>query len=149
MTTLYELRTKLPFWWLQNIGLLHIQVFIWDCWQHSHLCTEISGISSLKSTSSSFKLIRLSEDFHNELNNTIYSIVSNKCLYWFDFDVLHWLIVDIAAHKNGQTLPLIKPYTGPKLPPDRYCLSAMNYQLRTNKKPNLSYTVHNLPGNVL
>ncbi|XP_067944314.1 transcription initiation factor TFIID subunit 9-like [Watersipora subatra] len=53
------------------------------------------------------------------------------------------LLLDIASHRNSQSLPVIKPYTGPKLPPDRYCLSSMNYQLKTHRKPTLSYT---LPG---
>lgn len=48
---------------------------------------------------------------------------------------------DIASHRNSQSLPIIKPYTGPKLPPDRYCLSAMNYQLKARPKPQLSYTM--------
>lgn len=44
------------------------------------------------------------------------------------------LLLDISRQKNGQSLPLIKPYTGPRLPPDRYCLSAPNYKLVSNKK---------------
>ncbi|XP_060590193.1 transcription initiation factor TFIID subunit 9B-like [Ruditapes philippinarum] len=44
------------------------------------------------------------------------------------------LLLEIARHKNSQSLPLIKPYTGPRLPPDRYCLSAPNYKLVSNKK---------------
>ncbi|KAF6033810.1 TAF9B [Bugula neritina] len=51
------------------------------------------------------------------------------------------LLLDVATHRNSQSLPLIKPYTGPKLPPDRYCLSAMNYQLRNSKRQVLSYNV--------
>ena len=41
--------------------------------------------------------------------------------------------------KNSQPLPLIKPYTGPKLPPDRYCLSSANYRLKSLKKVSDSY----------
>ncbi|NXM75823.1 TAF9 factor, partial [Serilophus lunatus] len=39
-------------------------------------------------------------------------------------------LLDIARHKNQAPLPLIKPYSGPRLPPDRYCLTAPNYRLR-------------------
>uniref|UniRef100_A0ACB8EXL7 Transcription initiation factor TFIID subunit 9 n=2 Tax=Sphaerodactylus townsendi TaxID=933632 RepID=A0ACB8EXL7_9SAUR len=31
-------------------------------------------------------------------------------------------------------LPLIKPYSGPRLPPDRYCLTAPNYKLKSLQK---------------
>lgn len=48
------------------------------------------------------------------------------------------LLMDVAKHKNNNPLPLIKPYTGPKLPPDRYCLNQPNYRLRTSKKPKLT-----------
>jgi len=44
------------------------------------------------------------------------------------------LLMDVARHKNSVPLPLIKPFTGPKLPPDRYCLTAPNYRLRSQKK---------------
>ncbi len=42
--------------------------------------------------------------------------------------------MDVARHRNNSALPVIKPYTGPKLPPDRYCLSQSNYKLKTLKK---------------
>ena len=42
--------------------------------------------------------------------------------------------MDVARHKNSVPLPLIKPFTGPKLPPDRYCLMAPNYRLKSQKK---------------
>jgi len=45
------------------------------------------------------------------------------------------LLMEIARQKNSQPLPLIKPYQGPRLPPDRYCLSQPNYKLKTQKKP--------------
>ncbi|GFO35864.1 transcription initiation factor tfiid subunit 9 [Plakobranchus ocellatus] len=45
------------------------------------------------------------------------------------------LLLEVARQKNSQPLPLIKPYSGPRLPPDRYCLTAPNYKLRTLKKP--------------
>ncbi|XP_067668705.1 transcription initiation factor TFIID subunit 9B-like [Haliotis asinina] len=47
------------------------------------------------------------------------------------------LLMEIARHKNSQQLPLIKPYSLPRLPPDRYCLSAPNYRLRTLKKSRI------------
>jgi transcription initiation factor TFIID subunit 9 len=45
------------------------------------------------------------------------------------------LLLDIARHKNATPLPLIKPFTGPRLPPDRYCLTTPNFRLRPYKKP--------------
>ncbi|XP_016366515.1 transcription initiation factor TFIID subunit 9-like [Sinocyclocheilus rhinocerous] len=43
-------------------------------------------------------------------------------------------LLDIARQKNQTPLPLIKPYTGPRLPPDRYCLTAPNYRLKFLQK---------------
>uniref|UniRef100_A0A8C1HJC0 TAF9 RNA polymerase II, TATA box binding protein (TBP)-associated factor n=1 Tax=Cyprinus carpio carpio TaxID=630221 RepID=A0A8C1HJC0_CYPCA len=43
-------------------------------------------------------------------------------------------LLDIARQKNQTPLPLIKPYTGPRLPPDRYCLTAPNYRLKSLQK---------------
>ncbi|NP_001090516.1 TATA-box binding protein associated factor 9b S homeolog [Xenopus laevis] len=43
-------------------------------------------------------------------------------------------LLDIARQKNQTPLPLIKPYAGPRLPPDRYCLTAPNYRLKTVQK---------------
>lgn len=43
--------------------------------------------------------------------------------------VLQFLL-EVARQKNQTPLPLIKPYTGPRLPPDRYCLTAPNYRLK-------------------
>ncbi|XP_013074494.2 transcription initiation factor TFIID subunit 9-like [Biomphalaria glabrata] len=45
------------------------------------------------------------------------------------------LLMEIARQKNCQPLPLVKSYIGPRLPPDRYCLTAPNYKLKTIKKP--------------
>lgn len=42
--------------------------------------------------------------------------------------------MDIARQKNQTPLPLIKPYSGPRLPPDRYCLTAPNYRLKSLQK---------------
>ncbi|XP_064638916.1 transcription initiation factor TFIID subunit 9-like [Lineus longissimus] len=49
------------------------------------------------------------------------------------------LLMEVARHKNSQSLPLIKKYTGPRLPPDRYCLSSTNYRMKS-KKPRLHIT---------
>ncbi|XP_069468992.1 transcription initiation factor TFIID subunit 9B isoform X3 [Ambystoma mexicanum] len=43
-------------------------------------------------------------------------------------------LLDIARQKNQTPLPLIKPYAGPRLPPDRYCLTAPNYRLKCLQK---------------
>ncbi|KAK5858159.1 hypothetical protein PBY51_002323 [Eleginops maclovinus] len=43
-------------------------------------------------------------------------------------------LLEVARQKNQTPLPLIKPYTGPRLPPDRYCLTAPNYRLKTVQK---------------
>ncbi|NXG17653.1 TAF9 factor, partial [Grallaria varia] len=43
-------------------------------------------------------------------------------------------LLDIARQKNQTPLPLIKPYAGPRLPPDRYCLTAPNYRLKALQK---------------
>ncbi|XP_077053031.1 transcription initiation factor TFIID subunit 9 [Siphateles boraxobius] len=49
-------------------------------------------------------------------------------------------LLDIARQKNQTPLPLIKPYTGPRLPPDRYCLTAPNYRLKSLQKKVSSST---------
>ncbi|KAM9788660.1 transcription initiation factor TFIID subunit 9 [Neosynchiropus ocellatus] len=43
-------------------------------------------------------------------------------------------LLEVARQKNQTPLPLIKPYSGPRLPPDRYCLTAPNYRLKTVQK---------------
>lgn len=43
-------------------------------------------------------------------------------------------LLEVARQKNLMPLPLIKPYTGPRLPPDRYCLTAPNYRLKSIQK---------------
>ncbi|XP_051534247.1 transcription initiation factor TFIID subunit 9-like [Myxocyprinus asiaticus] len=43
-------------------------------------------------------------------------------------------LLEISRQKNTTPLPLIKPYTGPRLPPDRYCLTAPNYRLKSLQK---------------
>ncbi|XP_053556173.1 transcription initiation factor TFIID subunit 9 isoform X1 [Bombina bombina] len=49
-------------------------------------------------------------------------------------------LLDIARQKNQTPLPLIKPYAGPRLPPDRYCLTAPNYRLKSIQKKISSST---------
>ncbi|XP_069842995.1 transcription initiation factor TFIID subunit 9-like [Dendropsophus ebraccatus] len=43
-------------------------------------------------------------------------------------------LLEISRQKNQTPLPLIKPYAGPRLPPDRYCLTAPNYRLKNIQK---------------
>ncbi|XP_028611159.1 transcription initiation factor TFIID subunit 9-like [Grammomys surdaster] len=43
-------------------------------------------------------------------------------------------LLDIARQRNQTPLPLIKSYSGPRLPPDRYCLTASNYRLKSLQK---------------
>ncbi|KAK7097042.1 hypothetical protein V1264_004078 [Littorina saxatilis] len=45
------------------------------------------------------------------------------------------MLQEIARQKNSQPLPAIKPYGGPRLLPDRYCLTAINFRLKSAKKP--------------
>ncbi|XP_069104103.1 transcription initiation factor TFIID subunit 9B-like isoform X1 [Argopecten irradians] len=64
------------------------------------------------------------------------------------------LLMEIAKHKNSQVLPLIKPYTGLRLPPDRYCLSAPNYKMaghRVSKKhqSRIQIGMNQIPGGSL
>ncbi|NWV52833.1 TAF9 factor, partial [Daphoenositta chrysoptera] len=51
-----------------------------------------------------------------------------------DVSVSPQFLLDIARQKNQTPLPLIKPYSGPRLPPDRYCLTAPNYRLKSLQK---------------
>jgi len=44
------------------------------------------------------------------------------------------LLLDLARTRNANPLPAIKAQCGIRLPPDRYCLSACNYRLKTTKK---------------
>ncbi|GAB6018900.1 hypothetical protein CHUAL_000557 [Chamberlinius hualienensis] len=50
------------------------------------------------------------------------------------------ILIDISKQRNNIPLPLIKPHCGPRLPPDRYCLSACNYRLKASKR-----TIKGLP----
>lgn len=40
------------------------------------------------------------------------------------------VLLEVAKQKNIQPLPMIKPHSGVRLPPDRHCLLAANYKLR-------------------
>ena len=51
------------------------------------------------------------------------------------------MLQEIARQKNSQPLPSIKPYGGPRLLPDRYCLTAPNFRLRSSKKVIFSITI--------
>lgn len=48
-------------------------------------------------------------------------------------------LVDLAKQKNSTTLPTLKNYTGARLPPDRYCLTSMNYRLKDKPVQKKSY----------
>ncbi|KAL5005183.1 hypothetical protein ScPMuIL_018639 [Solemya velum] len=39
------------------------------------------------------------------------------------------MLMEIARQKNSQALPLIKPYSVPRLPPDRNCITSTNFKL--------------------
>lgn len=45
------------------------------------------------------------------------------------------LLLELARGRNIAPLPLIKPHCGLRLPPDRYCLIAANYKLKTQPPP--------------
>ena len=45
-----------------------------------------------------------------------------------------FFLLDIARQRNQTPLPLIKPYSGPRLPPDSYCLTAPNYRPKSLPK---------------
>lgn len=47
------------------------------------------------------------------------------------------LLMEIARQKNSTPLPLIKANAGPRLPPDRYSLTACNYRFKSAKKPRI------------
>nr|CAB3266802.1 transcription initiation factor TFIID subunit 9B-like [Phallusia mammillata] len=40
-------------------------------------------------------------------------------------------LVDVARQKNTTALPSLKTFSGARLPPDRYCLSSVNYRLKS------------------
>ncbi|KAK6644524.1 hypothetical protein RUM43_000791 [Polyplax serrata] len=45
------------------------------------------------------------------------------------------MLLEVARNKNSVPLPQIRPHCGIRLPPDRYCMTACNYELKSNKKP--------------
>lgn len=47
------------------------------------------------------------------------------------------LLMEIARQKNSTPLPLIKANAGPRLPPDRYSLTACNYRFKPARKPRI------------
>ena len=44
------------------------------------------------------------------------------------------LLLDIARNKNSQSLPLIKPNAGTRLPPDRHSLISCNFKLKSTNQ---------------
>lgn len=51
------------------------------------------------------------------------------------------IVMECARNKNNSPLPLVKPHCGLRLPPDRHCLAACNYTLKSSnqrKKTNYS-----------
>ena len=44
-------------------------------------------------------------------------------------------LIEVAREKNSAPLPLIPEKFGPRLPPERYCLTANNYKLKERHKP--------------
>ncbi|XP_064394746.1 transcription initiation factor TFIID subunit 9-like [Halichondria panicea] len=43
-------------------------------------------------------------------------------------------LIEVARKKNSTPLPLIPEKFGPRLPPERYCLTANNYKLKEKQK---------------
>jgi histone H3/H4 len=43
-------------------------------------------------------------------------------------------LLEVARAKNTSTLPIPKPTSGLRLPPDRHCLTSCNYRLKHNNK---------------
>lgn len=52
-------------------------------------------------------------------------------------------VLECARNKNSTPLPLIKPHCGLRLPPDRHCLAACNYTLKSSsqKKQKNNFTM--------
>lgn len=55
------------------------------------------------------------------------------------------IILECANIKNYAPLPLIKPHCGLRLPPDKYCISACNYALKSCHQKKTKVNYHN-PG---
>lgn len=45
------------------------------------------------------------------------------------------VLAKMAELRNAMPLPPIKPHCGLRLPPDRYCLTGVNYKLRATNQP--------------
>ncbi|KAH8238542.1 hypothetical protein KR032_009263 [Drosophila birchii] len=45
------------------------------------------------------------------------------------------VLAKVAELRNNMPLPPIKPHCGLRLPPDRYCLTGVNYKLRATNQP--------------
>ena len=45
------------------------------------------------------------------------------------------VLLEVARVKNNSTLPIPKPSSGLRLPPDRFCLTSCNYKLRSKRQP--------------
>jgi len=45
------------------------------------------------------------------------------------------VLAKVADVRNSMPLPPIKPHCGLRLPPDRYCLTGVNYKLRATNQP--------------
>ncbi|KAH8289680.1 hypothetical protein KR054_009083 [Drosophila jambulina] len=45
------------------------------------------------------------------------------------------VLAKVAELRNNMPLPPIKPHCGLRLPPDRYCLTGVNYKLRASNQP--------------
>lgn len=52
-------------------------------------------------------------------------------------------VLECARNKNSTPLPLIKPHCGLRLPPDRHCLAACNYTLKSSiqKKQKTNFSI--------
>lgn len=51
------------------------------------------------------------------------------------------VVMECARNKNNSPLPLVKPHCGLRLPPDRHCLAACNYTLKSsNQRKKTSYS---------
>lgn len=74
-----------------------------------------------------------------EMNNSehqqrsVFTLLFVEFSFW-KLDLCVQFLLEVARQKNQTPLPLIKPYTGPRLPPDRYCLTAPNYRLKSVQK---------------
>ena len=53
------------------------------------------------------------------------------------------ILLELARSRNSNPLPAIKPQCGIRLPPDRYCLSACNYRLRSTRKVSNLLFIYN------